>query len=117
MKIYAFCCENAVKKELEVKDLKVIKLPCSGRLDTSHILKAFEKDADGVLIFACYDGACKFINGNAKTKKRLSHTKKILKEIGIDEWKVQMWNLQENQEEKLSEIIQNFKNEIAGGKK
>lgn len=114
MNIVAFCCENSVNG-LNAEDIKLIKLPCSGRIDVLHIIKAFEQGTDGVLIFGCYEGACKFINGNIMTKKRLDYAKKILKEIGIDGNKLQMHNVQINQEEKLKEIIQNFKNEISGG--
>lgn len=113
--IVAFCCENSVNS-LEEKEVKVIKLPCSGRIDVSHILKAFEYGADGVLIFSCYEGACKFISGNIKTKKRVNYAKKILKEIGIEEERLQMHNIQVNQVGKMKEIIQNFKNKISGGR-
>lgn len=123
MNIIAFCCENSVNDlnaenvvaDFSLRDVKFIKLPCSGRIDVLHIIKAFEQGTDGVLIFGCHEGACKFINGNIKTKKRLDYAKKILKEIGIDGNKLQMHNVQINQEEKLKEIIQNFKNEMSGG--
>jgi coenzyme F420-reducing hydrogenase delta subunit len=113
-KIVIFSCENCVD-EIDEKDVKLIKLPCSGRIDTSHILKAIENGAKGVLIFACYESACKFISGNIKTKKRVEYAKKILKEIGIDEDKLQMHNIQINQEGRLREIIESFKNKILGG--
>lgn len=116
MKIFAFCCENSVNG-LKTDNIKIVKLPCSGRIDVLHIIKVFESGADGVLIFACYDGACKFINGNIKIKKRLNYAKKILGELGIDENRLQMHNIQINQEEKMKEVIKNFKNEILGGKK
>jgi len=115
-KIFAFCCENAVN-DVNIPDLTIIKLPCSGRLDALHILKAFENGAHGLLILACYEGACKFISGNIKTKKRLEYAKNILKQIGIDDDKVQMHHVQINQEQKLKEIVQDFKNRISGGKK
>lgn len=115
MKIFAFCCENSAP-DLKNEGVKVVNLPCSGRLDIMHIMKAFEKGAEGVLIFACYLGACKFITGNSKLKKRLDYIKMTLKEAGIAENRLQMCHVQIDQKEKIKEIIHTFKNEISGGK-
>jgi len=64
--------------------VKIIKLPCTGKVDVEHILKAFEQGADGVLITACSIGNCHHVSGNIRATKRLEYARKILEEIGIE---------------------------------
>ena len=51
-------------------DVKIIQLPCSGRVDTLHLLKAIENGADGVYVAGCLEGECHFVEGNLKTRKK-----------------------------------------------
>lgn len=63
--------------------VKLIKLPCSGKVDVEYILRAFEEGADGVYIVACPIGNCHHLQGNARATKRLEYVKKLLDEIGL----------------------------------
>jgi F420-non-reducing hydrogenase iron-sulfur subunit len=65
-------------------NIKIIRLPCTGKTDPQYILDAFEKGADGVYITACSLGNCHHERGNERCKARVEHTKEILKEIGIE---------------------------------
>ena len=66
-------------------NVKLIKMPCSGKTDSRYILKAFEDGADGVYIVACPKGNCHHVRGNERGELRVEHTKKILDDIGLDE--------------------------------
>ncbi len=48
-------------------NVRVVRVMCSGRVDPSFILKAFEDGADGVLVAGCHPGDCHYIDGNYKT--------------------------------------------------
>jgi len=63
--------------------VKLIKLPCSGKVDTEYILRAFEEGADGVYIVACPVGNCHHLQGNVRATKRIEHLKQLLDEIGL----------------------------------
>ena len=65
-------------------------MPCSGKVDALHIVKAFENGADGVYVAGCLEGDCHFKNGNIEAAKRVSYLKKLLDEIGIDGERVEM---------------------------
>jgi F420-non-reducing hydrogenase iron-sulfur subunit len=65
-------------------NIKIIRLPCTGKTDPQYILDSFEKGADGVYITACSLGNCHHERGNERCKARVEHTKEILKEIGIE---------------------------------
>jgi F420-non-reducing hydrogenase iron-sulfur subunit len=62
----------------------IIPVMCSGKVDTLHIVDAFRKGADGVLILGCADGNCHFQNGNYQARKRVFLMRKTLKEFGIE---------------------------------
>jgi coenzyme F420-reducing hydrogenase delta subunit len=64
-------------------DVKVVKLPCTGKMDTLYVLKAFEQGADAVMVVACTKGTCHHIKGNLRAEKRVGRAKEILDEIGL----------------------------------
>ena len=68
-------------------------MPCTGKVDIIHILRAFEKGADGVYVVGCLEGECRFENGNLQARKRVDQAKKILDAIGVGGERVWMYNL------------------------
>lgn len=73
--------------------IKIIRVPCTGKVDSIHILRAFEKGADGVYVVGCLEGDCHFNNGNFRARKRVEQARRILDVIGIGGERVQMYNL------------------------
>ncbi len=71
-------------------DIKIILVPCSGKVDVIHLLHAFEKGADGVYVAGCLEGDCHFKNGNIKVSRRVKYIKKLLDEIGINGDRLEM---------------------------
>lgn len=97
--IVAFCCHYCAYTAADMAgsqrlaypaNVKVIRVPCSGKVDALHIIKAFEKGADGVYVAGCLDGDCHFKNGNLKAEKKVAYMKKYLEEIGIEEERLVM---------------------------
>jgi len=64
-------------------NVKLVKLPCTGKTDTRYILKAFEDGADGVYVVGCSLGNCHHVRGNERAYARVQRTKKILDDIGL----------------------------------
>ncbi|MFZ5916998.1 MAG: hydrogenase iron-sulfur subunit [Chloroflexota bacterium] len=64
-------------------NVKVIRLPCTGKVDVEYILRAFEQGADGVYIMACPIGNCHHERGNVRATKRVEYVKKLLDDIGL----------------------------------
>ncbi len=62
---------------------KLIRFPCTGKLDVRYILEAFEKGADGVMVVACPIGNCHHFHGNVQATRRVQYAKKLLDEIGL----------------------------------
>ncbi len=67
-----------------------IPVVCSGKIDTSHILKAFRAGADGVLILGCSEGHCHYQDGNVQTKKKVLLLRKVLETFGIEPQRVEI---------------------------
>jgi len=74
-------------------DIRIILVPCTGKVDIIHILRAFEKGADGVYVVGCMEGSCQFSSGNLRARKRVEQAQKLLDTIGIGGERVQMYNL------------------------
>jgi len=74
-------------------NIKVVRVPCTGKVDVLYILHAFEKGADGVYLVGCLEGGCHYNSGNMKARKRVEQAQKILDIIGIGGQRVQMYNL------------------------
>jgi coenzyme F420-reducing hydrogenase delta subunit len=71
-------------------NVKIVRVPCSGKVDAIHIIKAFEKGADGVYVAGCLEGDCHFKNGNVKASRRVKYIKELLDEIGIGAERLEM---------------------------
>jgi F420-non-reducing hydrogenase iron-sulfur subunit len=85
-------------------NVKIVKVPCTGRVDIIHILKAFENGADGVYLAGCLEGECHYLAGNLRAKKRVGHVKELLDECGLGAGRVAMYNLSSAQGQRFAEI-------------
>jgi coenzyme F420-reducing hydrogenase delta subunit len=65
-------------------NIRVIRIPCSGRMNPLFILKAFQEGADGVLVSGCHPGDCHYLNGNLLARRKFALLKKFLEYIGIE---------------------------------
>jgi len=84
--------------------IRIIRVPCTGKVDLLHIMRAFEKGADGVYVVGCLEGDCRYNSGNLRAKKRVQKAKEILEKIGIGGERVEMFNLSSSEGPKFAEI-------------
>jgi coenzyme F420-reducing hydrogenase delta subunit/ferredoxin len=93
IRLVAFCCENSAFDSARLASLiglplpnglELIRVPCAGRVDVHHLLKALESGVDGVMIIGCYDESCKSIKGNSLAKKRIEIIGNALGEVGLE---------------------------------
>ena len=64
-------------------NVRIIKLPCTGRIDPLFVLKAFEGGADGVLVSGCHPGDCHYTSGNYHARRRWTVFRRLLEFTGI----------------------------------
>jgi F420-non-reducing hydrogenase iron-sulfur subunit len=87
-------------------------LPCTGRIDESLLLKAFENGADGVMVIGCLEGDCHYINGNIRARARVERVYAILDSIKIGPDRIRMFNLSAGEGSKFAEFANEFVGQI-----
>ncbi|MFW6080310.1 MAG: hydrogenase iron-sulfur subunit [Desulfosalsimonas sp.] len=65
-------------------NIRLIRVMCTGMVDTQYIIRAFMEGVDGVLVSGCHPGDCHYINGNFKARRRIKLLKTILPGFGIE---------------------------------
>jgi F420-non-reducing hydrogenase iron-sulfur subunit len=73
--------------------VKIVRVPCTGKVDVIHLLRSFEKGADGAYVVGCEEGSCQYTSGNFRARKRVEQVKRTLDAIGIGGERVHMYNL------------------------
>ena len=98
--IVAFCCWHCSYAAADLAgmsriqyptNVRIIRVPCTGRVDLLHIFKALVEGADGVIIAGCLKGQCHYVDGNLKAELRVEFAKRILKGIGVEPERVEMF--------------------------
>ncbi|QTA87337.1 Hydrogenase domain-containing protein [Desulfonema magnum] len=93
-------------------NIKIIRVPCTGKIDVLHILRAFEKGADGVYAVGCMEGDCRYESGNFRAKKRVEQAQQILNTIGISGERTRMYNLSSGEGPLFAEIAREMTEKI-----
>ncbi len=119
--IVAFCCHYCAYTAADMAgsqrisyppNVNIIRVPCSGKVDILHLLKAFEKGADGVYVAGCLEGDCHFKKGNLRADKRVEQARRLLESVGIEGERVEMINLSAGMGEGFAETARRITEKI-----
>lgn len=119
--IVAFCCHYCAYTAADMAgsmrlryppNVKIIRVPCSGKVDAIHIMKALEKGADGVIVAGCLEGDCHFKNGNIRAARRVESVRKILEDIGMGGDRVEMFTMSAGMGERFALVATEFTEKI-----
>jgi coenzyme F420-reducing hydrogenase delta subunit len=97
-KVVAFLCNwcsyagadlAGVSRMQYASNVRIIRVPCSGRVNPMYILAALHRGADGVLVSGCHPGDCHYISGNLAAKRKFSMLKNFLTHVGVEPERVQ----------------------------
>ncbi|MDR3553706.1 MAG: hydrogenase iron-sulfur subunit [Syntrophobacteraceae bacterium] len=119
--IVAFCChycaytaaDMAGSKRLHYPaNVKIIRVPCTGKVSALHMMEALRKGADGVYVAGCLEGDCHFRTGNTRATKRVEYVKKLLDEIGIGGERVEMFSMSAGMGEIFAKTASEFTEKI-----
>jgi len=120
-RILAFCCQNSGFEAGEMADmfqmqlpegLRMIKVPCAGKIDLDYILNAFVSGADGVLIMACHPGNCKSENGNTFAQWRVNEAFRMMEEAGLEKDRLRFAGIASNMGSDFSHIVVDMEQKI-----
>jgi F420-non-reducing hydrogenase iron-sulfur subunit len=113
----AFCCHYCAYAAADLAgssrlqyppNVRIIRTPCTGRLEIDFVMKAFENGADGVLVAGCEEGSCHFKEGNLLAKRRVNYTRKILEEAGLEPERLRMVNVSAASSQKFAESVRDM---------
>jgi coenzyme F420-reducing hydrogenase delta subunit len=102
IRIIGFCCQNAIKGDERLAGrghlafeptIKIVHLPCSSKVDTLPIMKAFESGADGIFVLRCPEHVCRLLDGNLRAKKIVRYTRGLLEDIGIESNRLEIFEM------------------------
>ena len=120
-KIVAFCCNYCAFAAADLAgamrlqyppNVRIVKLPCTGKVDALHLMKAFEDGADGVFVAGCLEGQCHYLEGNLRAKKRVAYVKRLLGEVDIEPERIGMFNLSSAMGGRFAEIVEEMTKRI-----
>jgi len=92
--------------------IRIVSIPCTGKVDLIHLLRSIEKGADGVYVVGCLEGECRYNSGNLRARKRVEQAQKILETIGIGGERVQMYNLSSSEGPRFAQFAQEMTEKI-----
>ncbi len=93
-------------------NVRIVRLPCTGRISPLFILKALQKGADGILVSGCHPGDCHFISGNYHARRRWSVFRALLDFIGIPEERIRFSWVSASEGKKFADLITEFTEQL-----
>ena len=120
-KIVAFCCnwcsyagaDLAGNNRLDYPtNVKIIRIPCSCRLNPMFVLRAFQRGADGVILCGCHPGDCHYTSGNYFARRRMTLLFSMLNYLGIEKERTRVEWCSAAEGVRFAEIMNSFVKQI-----
>jgi coenzyme F420-reducing hydrogenase delta subunit len=118
-KITVFHCINTFNDvstmpwgEDDEVEMHFIKLPCSSMVKDVFLLRAFEAGADAVIVLVCPEGACRYVEGNLRAKRRVLWVQNLLDDIGLGGRRLTFCNVAPGDEKTIVKIIQDIRADV-----
>jgi heterodisulfide reductase subunit A-like polyferredoxin/coenzyme F420-reducing hydrogenase delta subunit len=117
-RIVAFCCVNSAYKAADLVgtlrmelpcEVKIVPVPCAGKIDTLYILKEFERWAEGVMLLFCHEDTCQYISGSTRAAQRSEYAKSIMQQIGLEPERLLIGRMTAMDKDKFVEQVQQMK--------
>ncbi|NLT65649.1 MAG: hydrogenase iron-sulfur subunit [Acidobacteria bacterium] len=86
-------------------NVRIIRLPCTGRIDTLFILKAFERGADGVIVSGCHPADCHYTAGNYHARRRFAVFRELMEFMGVDPQRITFSWVSASEGGKWAEVV------------
>lgn len=93
-------------------NVRIIRVPCSSRVNPHFILRAFQRGADGVLVAGCHPGDCHYVSGNYFTRRRLMLFKRFLEFVGFEPERLKVRWVSASEGERFAETVKEMVEEI-----
>ena len=89
-------------------NIRIVKVPCSGKVDPLFVLKSFERGADLVLVSGCHPGDCHYTSGNYNARRKLTAFRELISFLGIDPQRFQISWVSAAEGAKWAEVVRDI---------
>lgn len=89
-------------------NIRIIRVPCSGRIDPLLIVKSFQMGADGVLVAGCHPGDCHYTEGNYYARRRFALLLPFLEYLGIEKERFRVEWVSASEGRRWSQVVSSF---------
>lgn len=119
--ILAFCCnwcgysgadQAGMNKMQYPTNVKILRVMCLGRVDTSLVLEAFQKGFDGVALIGCHIGDCHYVSGNENAVLVIDRLKEILDLLGFENKRLRIEEVSGGEGPKFVKVVKEFIEEL-----
>ncbi len=86
-------------------NVRIVRVPCSSRVNPLYIIKSIQHGADGVLVSGCHPGDCHYISGNYYARRRFALLKSMLEFVGIEPGRVNFSWVSAAEGEKFARVV------------
>lgn len=93
-------------------NIRVIRVPCSGRINPIYIIKALVDGSDGVMVSGCHPGDCHYLSGNLYARRRFTVLKKLLTTAGIDPNRVHFTWVSASEGVRFAQVVQEVTDKV-----
>ena len=93
-------------------NIRIIRVPCSGRVDPLLIAKSFQNGADGVLIAGCHPGDCHYNEGNYYTRRRFALLKPFLDYLGVSKDRFRIEWVSASEGKRFAQVVTSFTEDL-----
>jgi len=88
--------------------LSLVAIPCSGKLEAHHLLETLAAGAEGVLVLACAENACQYMEGSMRAQKRIHYARAWLERIKIEPERLRFVHLANSDRDGLEAALKEF---------
>jgi len=119
--IVGFCCNwcsyagadmAGVSRYQYPPNIRIVQVMCSGRVDPIHILWAFLRGADGILVTGCHIGDCHYVSGNKHAEQRVKRLREMIERAGFDSNRLRLEWISASEGKRFSDLVTEFTSQI-----
>lgn len=86
-------------------NIRIIRVPCSGRVNPLFIMRALRQGADGILVSGCHPGDCHYLSGNYYARRKFTLINSLLDHLGVEKGRVQFSWVSASESIKFAQLI------------
>ncbi|HZL64978.1 MAG TPA: hydrogenase iron-sulfur subunit [Thermoleophilia bacterium] len=121
--VVAFCCRECAYAAADASanartslppTVRLVLMPCTGRVSPLHLLSALAEGADGVMVAGCLEGQCHYREGNFNAIDRVAFVQRLLTSVGVEPERCRMFTMSAGEPPKFVAAVKEMDRVIGG---